>query len=89
MFSPEIRNPAGTACIRAVLACCVACCACRRNNSNRLEAMPPDRADPCEDVRPFILEPKLMPVLATDDEAEGNRIPVLGPDREVAAVPFG
>ena len=89
MFSPEIRSPAGTACIRTVLACCVACCACRRNNSNRLEAMPPDRAGPCEDVRSFIFEPTLMPVRATGDEVEGNRIPVLGPNREVATDLFG
>ena len=89
MFRPETRIPAGTACIRALLACCVACCDCRRNNSNRLEAMPPDRAVPCEDARAFILEPKLMPVRATDVEAEGKRIPVLEPDREVTAVSFG
>ena len=51
--------------------------------------MPPDRAVPCEDARAFILEPKLMPVLATGVEAEGKRMPVLGPDREVTAVSLG
>ena len=50
--------------------------------------MPPDRAVPCEDVRSFILEPKLMPVRATGVDAEGKRIPVLDPDREVTPALF-